>query len=215
MASARARDSGNTLPSKEFPGGILVLTGANSAVGLRSMTARFLFLDEIDAYPGNVKGDPIALAEVRDRTFGWRRKAFLVSEPTISGRSRIEREYAASDQRRYFVSRPHCGEMRWLTFERLRRDKGDPRSARYRGETCDAGIGEHHKTALLASGGWRPVAVAEDPHTVGFHISALYSPVGWLSWEQIARGIFRALSRWVGQAAGRRAAADGEGSPPW
>ena len=33
--------------SKEFPGGILVLTGANSAVGLRSITARFLFLDEV------------------------------------------------------------------------------------------------------------------------------------------------------------------------
>ncbi|MBX6747943.1 MAG: phage terminase large subunit family protein, partial [Acetobacteraceae bacterium] len=102
VAPARARDSGNTLLSKEFPGGILVLTGANSAVGLRSMTARFLFLDEVDAYPGDVEGegDPIALAEARARTFGWRRKAFLVSTPTIAGRSRIEREYAASDQRR-------------------------------------------------------------------------------------------------------------------
>ena len=71
--------------SKEFPGGILVLTGANSAVGLRSMTARFLFLDEVDAYPGDVagEGDPIALAEARARTFGWRRKAFLVSTPRI------------------------------------------------------------------------------------------------------------------------------------
>lgn len=90
VAPARARDSGNTLLSKEFPGGILVLTGANSAVGLRSMTARFLFLDEVDAYPGDVagEGDPIALAEARARTFGWRRKAFLVSTPTIAGRSR-------------------------------------------------------------------------------------------------------------------------------
>jgi phage terminase large subunit GpA-like protein len=130
VAPARARDSGNTLLSKEFPGGILVLTGANSAVGLRSMTARFLFLDEIDAYPGDVEGegDPIALAEARARTFGWRRKAFLVSTPTIAGRSRIEREYAASDQRRYFVPCPHCGEMQWLKFERLRWEKGDPRS---------------------------------------------------------------------------------------
>jgi phage terminase large subunit GpA-like protein len=189
VAPARARDSGNTLLSKEFPGGILVLTGANSAVGLRSMTARFLFLDEIDAYPGDVEGegDPIALAEARARTFGWRRKAFLVSTPTISGRSRIEREYAASDQRRYFVPCPHCAEMQWLKFERLRWDKGDPRSARYHCEACDAGIDEHHKTAMLAAGEWRPTAVAEDPHTVGFHISALYSPVGWLSWEQIAR----------------------------
>ena len=75
--------------AKEFPGGILVLTGANSAVGLRSMTARFLFLDEVDAYPGDVagEGDPIALAEARARTFGWRRKAFLVSTPTIAGRT--------------------------------------------------------------------------------------------------------------------------------
>ncbi len=74
VAPARARDSGNTMLSKEFPGGILVLTGANSAVGLRSMTARFLFLDEVDAYPGDVagEGDPIALAEARARLRPWR-----------------------------------------------------------------------------------------------------------------------------------------------
>jgi hypothetical protein len=40
---------------------------------------------------------------------------------------------------------------------------------------------------MLAAGEWRPTAAAENPHTIGFHISALYSPVGWLSWEQIAR----------------------------
>ena len=32
---ARSRDAGNSMLSKEFPGGILVLTGANSATGLR------------------------------------------------------------------------------------------------------------------------------------------------------------------------------------
>ncbi len=96
VTPARTRDSGNTLLSKEFPGGILVLTGANSAVGLRSMTARFLFLEEVDADAGNVDGecDPIALAEARARTFGWQRQAILVSTPTIAGRSRIEHEYA-------------------------------------------------------------------------------------------------------------------------
>jgi phage terminase large subunit GpA-like protein len=189
VAPARSRDSGNRQLSKEFPGGQLVMTGANSAVGLRSMTARFLFLDEIDAYPGDVEGegDPITLAEARARTFGWRRKTFLVSTPTISGRSRIEREYVASDQRRFFVPCPHCGEMQWLRFERLRWERGDPRSVRYYCETCDDAIEEHHKTAMLADGSWHATATAEDPYTVGFHISALYSPVGWLSWEQIAR----------------------------
>ena len=29
----RSRDSGNTVLSKDFPGGVLVMTGANSAVG--------------------------------------------------------------------------------------------------------------------------------------------------------------------------------------
>jgi hypothetical protein len=47
----RSRDAGNTVLSKEFPAGLLVITGANSAVGLRSMPARYLFLDEVDAYP--------------------------------------------------------------------------------------------------------------------------------------------------------------------
>ncbi len=189
VAPARARDSGNTMLSKEFPGGILVLTGANSAVGLRSMTARFLFLDEVDAYPGDVEGegDPIALAEARARTFGWRRKAYLVSTPTIAGRSRIEREYQASDQRRFYLPCPHCGATQWLRFERLIWTKGAPETVAYHCETCDGAIAEHHKTAMLAAGEWRATAVAADPHTIGFHISALYSPVGWLSWEQIAR----------------------------
>ena len=167
----------------------LVLTGANSAVGLRSMTARFLFLDEVDAYPGDVEGegDPIALAEARARTFGWRRKAYLVSTPTIAGRSRIEREYQASDQRRFYLPCPHCSAMQWLRFERLIWTKGAPETVAYHCETCDGEIAEHHKTAMLAAGEWRATAVAADPHTIGFHISALYSPVGWLSWEQIAR----------------------------
>ena len=26
-----------------------------------------------------------------------------------------------------------------------------------------------------------------DPHSIGFHLSALYSPLGWKSWAQIAR----------------------------
>lgn len=109
VAPARSRDSGNTVLNKEFPGGILVMTGANSAVCLRSLPARYLFLDEIDAYPASAdeEGDPVALAEARTLTFAHRRKIFLVSTSTIQGVSRIEREYLASDQRRFFVPCPH------------------------------------------------------------------------------------------------------------
>ncbi len=186
---ARARDSGNTQLSKDFPGGVLVLTGANSAVGLRSMPARYVFLDEIDAYPASAdeEGDPVGLAEARSLTFAHRRKVFLVSTPTVRGVSRIEREYEASDQRRFFVPCPHCGEMQWLKFERLRWEQGKPETATYHCEACETPIEEHHKAAMLAAGEWRATAAARDPRTVGFHLSALYSPPGWKSWADIAR----------------------------
>lgn len=186
---ARARDAGNTVLSKEFPAGLLVITGANSAVGLRSMPARYLFLDEVDAYPPSAdeEGDPVALAEARTRTFSWRSKVFLASTPTIHGVSRIEREFEASDQRRFFVPCPHCQHRQWLRFERLRWEKGKPDTARYQCEACDGAVEEHHKIEMLHAGDWRPTAEASDPGTIGFHLSALYSPVGWMSWAMIAR----------------------------
>ncbi|MBP7586419.1 MAG: phage terminase large subunit family protein [Thermoanaerobaculia bacterium] len=186
---ARSRDAGNTMLSKEFAGGILIMTGANSAVGLRSTPARYIFLDEVDAYPASVdeEGDPVSLAEARSLTFAHRRKVFLASTPTIRGLSRIEREYEASDQRRYFVACPLCATSQWLKFERLRWEKGKPETAAYACESCDAAIAEHHKTAMLEGGEWRATATSADPSTIGFHLSALYSPAGWLSWERIAR----------------------------
>ena len=186
---ARSRDSGNTMLSKEFAGGILIMTGANSAVGLRSIPARYILLDEVDAYPASAdeEGDPVTLAEARSLTFAHRRKVLLISTPTVRGFSRIEREYEASDQRRYFVPCPHCGHAQVLVFERLRWEKGKPETAAYHCASCETPIAEHHKTAMLAAGVWRATGTAADPSTIGFHLSALYSPVGWLSWEAIAR----------------------------
>lgn len=195
---SRSRDSGNTILGKRFPGGQLILTGANSAVGLRSMPARWVFLDEVDAYPGDLdgEGDPIALAEARTISFGHRSKVFLASTPTIKGLSRIEREYEMSDQQRYHVPCPACGALQWLKFERLRWEKGRPETARYVCEHCEEPIEERHKTWMMDEGNGACWQATADPETlaaaraagvVGYHISGLYSPLGWLSWEEIAR----------------------------
>jgi phage terminase large subunit GpA-like protein len=193
---ARSRDSGNTLLSKEFPGGVIVITGANSAVGLRSMAAKFLFCDECDAYEDDVggEGSPIALAEARQRTFGFKKKTLLVSTPKFAGRSTIEREYQASDQRRYFVPCPHCDHMQFLLFERLKWTKGKPETAEYFCEECGSSASEADKTDMLARGEWRATAVAKTPACVGFHISSLYSPVGWMSWAEIAADWEKAMT---------------------
>jgi phage terminase large subunit GpA-like protein len=202
ISPARSRDSGNTILAKEFRGGVLVMTGANSAVGLRSMPVRYLFLDEVDGYPLDVEGegDAISLAEARTRTFA-RRKIFIVSTPTISGVSAIEREYEASDQQRYFVPCPHCAHRQWLRFEQLRWDKGQPETAAYICESCDTAIHEHHKTWMLEHGEWLAMVPEHGTKTAGFHLSSLYSPVGWRSWKDIAVAWESAVSKVSGSAA--------------
>ena len=186
VKSPRSRDSGNTVMSKQFPGGVLVATGANSAVGLRSMAVRYLFLDEVDAYPGDVdgEGDPVNLAYVRTRTYS-RRKIFLCSTPLITGRSRIEAAYLESDQRRYWVPCPHCGEFQVLKFERLRWPKGEPQNVSYSCVGCQQPIFNHHKNWMLEHGEWKPEAEG-DGRTRGYHLSSLYSPVGWYGWNRVA-----------------------------
>jgi phage terminase large subunit GpA-like protein len=71
--------------------------------------------------------------------------------------------------------------MQWLRSERLRWEKGKPETVRYVCEDCEQPIAEHNKTRILARGEWRATAESSDPLTIGFHISSLYSPVGWLS----------------------------------
>ena len=199
VSPSRTRDSGNTVLMKEFAGGVLVMTGANSAVGLRSMPARYLFLDEIDAYPGDVgeEGDPITLAEARTRTFSFRSKTLLVSTPRMKGTSVIAREFDRSDQRRYYVPCPHCSGEQVLQFDRLRYDKNAIDEVAYECEHCARLIGEHAKTEMLARGRWIATAATDDPHMRGYHLSALYSPVGWLSWVTIARQWEREASKSV------------------
>ena len=201
IAPARSRDAGNTILAKEFRGGVLVMTGANSAVGLRSMPVRYLFLDEVDGYPLDVEGegDAISLAEARTRTFA-RRKIFIVSTPTIAGVSAIEREYQASDQRRYFLPCPHCGHLQWLRFEQLRWERGRPQTVAYVCEACEEPIAEHHKTRMLEQGEWRAQAPENGAKTAGFHLSSLYSPVGWRSWRDIAAAWESAIAKETGSA---------------
>jgi phage terminase large subunit GpA-like protein len=188
VSAPRRGETGNTVLLKEFPGGLVALTGANSAAGLCAISARDLALDEIDRFPGNVEdeGDPIALVEARARTFGVRRKVLLMSTPTLAGLSRIEQEYLATDQRHYFVPCPSCGHFQALEFAQLVWEPGRPRTVRYRCVACGTGIREGEKASMLARGEWRATAPVQDASVAGFHLNALYSPVGWLSWAEIA-----------------------------
>lgn len=182
----------------EFPGGMLILTWASSAVNLRSMPIRYLFLDEVDSYPKDVngEGDPVDLAVQRTATFA-RRKIFVCSTPTVSGESRIEAEYQDSDQRKYYLPCPHCEHYQVLEWGQLKWDKDAqgralPETTHYECIECEGTITEAHKTWMLENGEWRSENPDADPKHVGFHISALYSPVGWKSWADCVRQFVKA-----------------------
>ena len=193
---ARKRDSGNTVLNKDFPGGTLILTGANSASSLRSTPARYIFMDEVDAYPVDVdgEGDPIALMERRAATFAHRRKLLLVSTPTLESTSRIAREFERSDKRYYFVPCPFCDHQQRLLFERLHWQAGDPNTVQYSCESCEKLIDERHKMTMLAQGQWRATAEG-DGSTLGYQLSSLYSPYGWQSWSDLARQFEQSKTR--------------------
>lgn len=192
IAPARSRDSGNTMFSKEYPGGLLLLTGANSATGLRSTPCRYIFMDEVDAFPLDVdgEGDPVSLAEKRATTFA-RRKILLTSTPTVKDFSRIEAEYQRSDQRRFYVPCPCCKAMQWLKWPQLKWERDEPSTAVYECEVCGERFAEIHKPAMLRQGEWRATAPS-DGKTAGFQLSGLYSPLGWLSWADMVDDFLRA-----------------------
>jgi phage terminase large subunit GpA-like protein len=196
----RSRDEANTTLLKEYTGGFLAVAGANSAAGLRSMPVRDLFLDEIDGYPLDVdgEGDPCQLAEARQTTFS-RRKRLKTSTPTTKDFSRIEAAFDASDRCRYHVPCPHCGESQWLEWGAdqahgikwdTHPETGAPRpdTVRYICKHHGCEIREHLKPGMLAAGRW----ISENPgaqagRVRGFQLSSLYSPLGWLSWAELAQ----------------------------
>ena len=105
--------------------------------------------------PRRNREQPRVRHDVRFRRFGDERGRPLVAQRVGEcggkGLSRIEREYEVSDQRRYFVPCPHCGEYQCLKFERLRWQrapadaggvKGSPETAAYLCEACEQPIAE-------------------------------------------------------------------------
>ena len=171
----RARDSGNTLMHKSFPGGHITIAGANSAASLASRPIRVLLADEVDRYPrsAGTEGDPVSLARKRTATF-FNRRIVLVSTPTVKGMSRIEAAYNESDRRHYLVPCPDCGHEQRLVWSQVRWPDGRPGAAEYCCAECGTLWSDAQRWAAIRKGRWQ--ATAEFSGVAGFHLSELYSP---------------------------------------
>ncbi len=206
VGDAKAKDGGNTLLHKQFPGGHITLAGSNSAASLASRPIRVIIADEVDRYPvsAGTEGDPLALAEKRTATF-WNRKIVKVSTPTVKGISRIEAAYEESDKRTFHVPCPHCGEAQELVWGNVRWPDGKPEQAAYFCAHCGAIWAESERIRAIRGGHWRPSAPFKG--IAGFHISELYSP--WSKLAKIAIDFLRAkefperLKTWVNTSLGQ------------
>lgn len=175
-----AKKSNNTIKRKEYPGGSLKITGANSPRAFRRIDLDKIYFDECDGYAlaAGQEGDQIALGRKR-LTQSLSPLLVIGSTPTVEGTSRIEDWYARGTMESYCVPCPSCGQAQPLvwgdgTGPGIRWKNGEPATAFY---CCTNGcvIAEADKESMLAAGQW----VAENPEAGpahrSFHLSAIYS----------------------------------------
>jgi phage terminase large subunit GpA-like protein len=197
VGDLKKKDSKQKINKRMFRNGAsMAFVGANSPGGFRRITARVVMFDEVDGYPvmgAGKEGDQIKLGIKRTESF-WNRKIIMGSTPTVKGESRIEKSYANSDQRKYFVPCPHCGEYQVLewggpdTPHGMKWDKdesgaGIPESVFYVCKATGCVIREVDKDEMVERGEWR----ATKPFTghAGFHIWAGYSLFVNAAWHKL------------------------------
>ena len=194
-----SRDSAQTILSKFFLGGRIVLVGANSPAGLASRPIRVLLCDEVDRFPASAggatgEGDPIDLAAKRQTTY-WNYKTGLFSTPTNEGASRIDIEYLAGTQEEWQHQCPNCGEYHALDYRNMNVD--------YTEKKDEAG----NKTVIVKGVKWQcpdcgfefdelaikkapQKYIAQNPDALingvrSFWLNGFSSP--WLTWSEIMK----------------------------
>lgn len=183
VAESRARDSGNTVLNKTFPGGYISMVGSNSPSSLSSKPIRILLADEIDRFDDSAgtEGDPLKLAEKRTTTFYNRKKVFA-STPGLKGASRIDFAFREGTQEEWQVPCPSCGHYQTYSWDRVSEDANGMAC-----EECGEVIGEFEwkRQQQNMLGKW--VAMAPDNLRLNksrsFHLNELASP--WVRWEEI------------------------------
>lgn len=197
----KSRDANNTILSKIFPGGRLIMCGANSPSQLASKPIRILLCDEVDRFPVSAgsEGDPVSLAQKRMTTF-WNHCMGLFSTPTLEptpdgGGSRIEKEYINGTQEEWQHKCPNCGEyhtLRHVDMETEYREIEDAigrksiivDSVKYRCPDCGFLFSEKEmRNAEQKYVPQNPEAIKNGIRS--FFVNGFTSP--WVPWDKIMR----------------------------
>lgn len=174
----------NTMLSKRYPGGSLLVTPSRSPGNLRAHNAKVLLVDESEAMEITAEGNPILLAEKRTLAY-TDRKIIVGSTPTTEDNSIILDLYAKSDQRIFEVRCIECSdysEIRWseIKFNPERLEDG----VQWACPKCGCLVGEEHKATMVDNGRWRATRPEIADHA-GFRANALISTLENARWPII------------------------------
>lgn len=198
--AAKYREAESQKLKLKFETMFVFLSGANSPASLSSTPIRYLFLDEVDKFPGASKkeADPVSLAIERTKTYTTNRKIFMASTPTLKSGHIWKAKEEAEAEKHYFVPCPHCGEYIEFVFAQLKWPSKDnvPDSAEraemaaYSCQACGAVITDQDKGKMLAAGRWQTVRqTAARPSSVAYWLNTLYSP--FTRFSEIAKEFLR------------------------
>lgn len=152
----RKKDSENTLLTKRFPGGKIMMLGANSPTGFRQVQASVIVMDEVDAFENSKEGDPVVLASKRANNYPNSIEV-MSSTPTLKGFSRIEAALDESDYREWWAVPPCCGEaFVFRILEHLKWEPDNPRNAWVECPACGAHLTDAQRLDAMRAGEWRP-----------------------------------------------------------
>nr|DAY64329.1 MAG TPA: terminase large subunit [Caudoviricetes sp.] len=199
ILAAKYRINDSKKLALKFTDMVVYLTGANSPADLASTNIRYLFMDEVDKFPGASKkeADPVSLAKERTKTF-FNRKIFMASTPTLKTGHIWKAKEAADVEKHYFVPCPHCGafielkfaQIKWPSKEDVPENADRAEMATYVCQECGCVITDQDKGKMLAAGRWKPVRQkTQHPKSVAFWMNTLYSP--FTRFSDIAREFMR------------------------
>lgn len=210
----RKKATGDTLTGIDFGDGFLHTISGQVISSLSSWNIKYGIYDEVERWKGEYKsaGDFMGLIGPRHKSYGNERRILLGSTPEVKQTSNIEPLYELGDQQKYMIPCKCCGEMIefvWsvnvndeaagIYYERESNGKFIENSARYICQNCGGTFKETHKfdmydetylayknnSSLVCD--WVPTAIPESPIYESYHISSLYSPNGFYSWNDLAR----------------------------
>lgn len=164
----KAKDHGNTIYHKVYPGGQMTVAGANSPSQLASRPIRYLYCDELDRWVVTKEGNALLQARARMKSF-HNKKELLTSSPSFPNVG-IDFEYQQCLQHEWQLKCQHCDHQQFPKFKNFIFDRdefGKAINVQFVCSECGSTHGEQEEGFLKATAEWVIVNDA-DPKFKGY-----------------------------------------------